>query len=75
MYKRIIKKRYLNQKGVYLYHYVALPIPRKYQEQLKPFFGRDLEIAVDVHPEKITIVLMPKPDLWQNPSDSTHSPD
>lgn len=67
MYKRIIKKRYLNHKAVYLYHYVALPIPKKFQEQLKPYFGRDLGITVDVHAEKITIILTPKPEPWQKP--------
>jgi hypothetical protein len=61
----MINKRYLNRKGLYPYHYVALPIPRRLQELLKPFFGRDLEITIDARPEKVTIVLTPKPDKSQ----------
>jgi hypothetical protein len=33
---------------------------------LKPFVGRDLEITINALPEKITIVLTPKPYQSQN---------
>ena len=76
IYNRVIKRLYLNKKGVYLYHFMAVPIPRMLQEKLQPYIGRDLniDITIDAPAQKITISLKAKPAQWQESFSTKKTP-
>ena len=45
------------------YEQIAVPVPRKFHDLVKPFFDRDLEVSVQVLPppdEGFMIILKPK---------------
>jgi hypothetical protein len=60
LYTRMVKKRYLNQKRVYQYRYIAVPVPKKFHDVVQPFVGEDLAIAVAARPHQLTITLIPR---------------
>jgi hypothetical protein len=49
IYHCVLKQQY-RKKGFYKYEMVALPIPKKYNELMKPYLGKNLEISVKVLP-------------------------
>jgi hypothetical protein len=62
IYHRVLKQQY-RKKGFYEYELVAVPIPKKYNEFMKPFLDKNLEISVQVLPppqEGFMMVLKPK---------------
>ena len=62
IYHRVLKQQY-HKKGFYEYETVAVPIPKKYNELVKPFLGKNLEISVSVLPppqEGFTVFLKSK---------------
>ena len=62
IYHRILKQQY-RKKGFYEYEMVAVPIPKKYNELVKPYLGKNLEISVKAlqpSQEGFTVILKPK---------------
>ena len=62
IHHRVLKQQY-RKKGFYEYELVAVPIPKKFNELVKPFLDKNLELAVQVLPpphEGFMMVLKPK---------------
>jgi hypothetical protein len=55
------KKQYLQGKGTYKYERLYLPIPKRFNELLKPFLNQTLNIEVKNEADGFTITLSKKP--------------
>jgi hypothetical protein len=55
------KKQYLQGKGTYKYERLYLPIPKRFNELLKPFLNQTLNIEIKNEAEGFTITLSKKP--------------
>jgi hypothetical protein len=61
-HRRVLKQQY-HGKGFYEYEQIAVPVPKKFHDLVKPFLDKDLEVSVKVLPppdEGFMIILKPK---------------
>ena len=46
LYRRVSRKRYFG-KAVYEYERFYVPVPKRFNDIVKPFLGKDLEVTVE----------------------------
>ena len=54
---RLSRKRYLGSKRTYDYERLALDIPRKFHNKVKPFLKQDLDMDVNIKGSYLIITL------------------
>mgnify|MGYP001028991713 CR=1 FL=1 len=59
--RKIHKRLYLKGKGTYKYERLYLPIPKRFNELLKPYLNQKLNIEVKNEGDKSTITLSKMP--------------
>ena len=47
IYRRILGKRCLQGKAVYRYEQLYIPVPKRFQNIVKPFLEQDLKIKIE----------------------------
>ena len=50
IYHRVSRKKYLHGKRVYEYERFYVPVPKRFQQYVKPFANQDVKVRVE--PEK-----------------------
>jgi hypothetical protein len=51
IYRRISKKKYLHGKKVYEYERFYVPVPKRFQQIVKPFVSQDIKVKVEPETE------------------------
>ena len=55
IYRHISKKKYLHGKRVYEYERFYVPVPKRFQQIVKPFASQDIKVKVEPETEGFVI--------------------
>jgi len=55
IYRRVSKKNYLHGKRVYEYERYYVPVPKRFQQYVKPFVNQDVRVKVEPEKEGFTV--------------------
>jgi len=47
IYRRVSKKKYLHGKRVYEYEMFYVPVPKRFQQIMKPFANHDVKVKAE----------------------------
>ena len=68
----VSRKKYLNNKAAYEYERFCVPVPKQFQNIVKPFAGKDVKIKIEPHEDGFTakVCLSSRPKTPSNVKNS-----
>jgi hypothetical protein len=55
IHRWVSRKKYLHDKAAYEYERFCVPVPKRFQDIVKPFAGREVKIKIEPHEAGFTV--------------------